>query len=213
MVRIGFALSLLVSLSSCGAPSAPANSDVNLVLQALATTLTADGKPACIDGGTHGDSLAVFHSMLSAPPASRQSLTWYQPQPLRPPAAPSVTQVFNDTFRDDRILIFRPQQNGAPLPFLLQRQLNFAATRLSLVQGSDSIALNPWNNAPLAQPRWWVVNRLSSQCSSVYTVMNPLVAKNLAFVSVKAGHWGVTYAFLKQDGKWKTIGQWGSWLY
>lgn len=213
MVRVGFVLGLLFSLSSCGAPSAPANSDVDLVLHALVATLTADGKPVCIDRATRGDSLAVFRSMLSAPPASRRSLGWYLPQPLRPPAAPSVKDVFNDAFRDDRILISRPQQAGGPLSFLLQRQLNTAAAKLSLIQESSPVALNPWNGAPLAQPRWWVLNRFSLRCSPVYTVTNPIVAKNVAFVSVKAGHWGATYAFVKQEREWKTIGQWSNWLY
>lgn len=213
MVRIGFAIGVLFSLVGCSAPNAPANSDTSQVLHALSATLTADNKPVCIDGATSGDSLAVFRAMISAPPASRQPLAWHQPQPLRPPTSPSGWRVFNDEIRDDRILIPRPQQMGGPLPFLLQRQLDFAANKLSLVQGSEAFAISKWAGAPLARPRWWIANRLSPDCSPVFTIMNPVVAKNLAFVSVKAGHWGTTYAFAKQGARWKVIGQWTNWLY
>lgn len=213
MVRIGFAIGVLFCLASCSTPNAPANSDTSEVLHALSATLTADNKAVCIDGSTRGDSLAVFRAMLSAPPASRRPLAWHQPQPLRPPASPSSWRIFNDEIRDDRILIPRPQQMGAPLPFLLQRQLDYAANRLSLVQESEEFSISPWTGAPLAQPRWWIANRLSRDCSPAFTIMNPIVAKNVAFVSVKAGHWGTTYAFAKQDAKWKAIGQWTNWLY
>lgn len=213
MVRIGFAIGMFLSLAGCSVGSVPANGDAGPVLHALAATLTADKKPVCIDSSTRGDSLAVFRAMLSAPPAARQQLAWFEPQPLRPPTNPSGWQVFNDEIRDDQILIQRPQQMGAPLSFLLQRQLNFAANRLSLVQGSDELAITKSGGAPLARPRWWVANRISPGCSPVFTVMNPVVSKNLAFVSVKAGHWGTTYAFAKQGAQWKAVGQWTNWLY
>lgn len=213
MIRIGFAIGVLFSLASCSAPTAPANSDTSEVLHELSATLTADNKAICIDGSTRGDSLAVFRAMLSAPPASRQPLTWHQPQPLRPPASPSGWRIFRDEIRDDRNPLPHPQQMAAPLPFLLQRQLDFAASRLSLLQEPEEFSIGQWAGAPLARPRWWIANRLSPSCSPVFTVMNPVVAKNLAFVSVKAGHWGTTYAFAKQDAKWRAIGQWTNWLY
>ena len=96
---------------------------------------------------------------------------------------------------------------------MLQSQINAAATRLSLYKTKDHIAVDSWSKAPLARVRWWIRNRIDSGCSPVYTVSNPVVAKNVAFVSVTAGHAGTTYAFRKQAQAWTPIGQWTDWIY
>jgi hypothetical protein len=213
MVRFGFWIAIILWISGCTTNSKPSGDDAEEVMRALAATLTADNKPVCLDGATRGDSLAVFRAMRAAPVPSRRPLVWHQPQPLRPPASPTGRQVFDDELGSNQILISRPEQAGAPLSFLVQRQLNFAANQLSLIKDSSSQSIAPWTGAPLARPRWWVWNRFSSNCSPVYTVTNPVVAKNVAFVSVKAGHWGTTYAFAKQGTSWRTVGQWTNWLY
>jgi hypothetical protein len=213
MVRFGFAIAMIIGLGGCAASGLPGEDDSGQVLHALSATLTADGAPACIDNWTQGAPLTAYRAMMAAPARSRQPLAWHEPQPLRPPTLPSGRRIFNDELRSDQILLLRPQQTGAPLSFLLQRQLNFAANRLSLMQGSKALAIEQWPGAPLAHPRWWILNRLWPVCSAVYAVSNPVVAKNVAFVSVKAGHWGTTYAFVKQGSQWKAIGQWTNWLY
>ncbi len=213
MVRFGFAVASILCFSGCTASSKPSGDDPDLVIRALAKTLTADKQPVCLDGTTRGDSLAVYRAMRVAPVPSRRPLLWHQPQPLRPPASPTGRQVFNEELGSDQILISRPRQAGAPLPFVVQRQLNFAANQLSLVKDASARTIASMPDAPLARPHWWILNRLSANCSPVFTVTNPVVAKNVAFVSVKAGHWGTTYAFTKQGGGWKTVGQWTNWLY
>ena len=213
MVRFGFLIAMIISLGGCTADEPKDDQDAVQVLHVLAATLTADGKTICIDNRTQGDSLAVFRTMRAAPAPSRQPLTWRQPQPLRPPEPPSGRQIFDEELRSDQILLPSPQQTGAPLPFILQRQLDFAANQLSLIQGSKAQSIGQWAGAPLARSKWWILNRLSPNCSPVYTFTNPIVAKNVAFVSVKVGHWGTTYAFVKQGTQWKTLGQWANWIY
>ena len=203
----------MVALAGCSAASQTPADDTTLVMRSLLSVLTADGKPACLDGRTRGQPLAIFRTMMVAPDPARRPLAWFAPQPLRPNAMLTGRQLFDDQIRSDRIVLAKPQQSSRPLPNLLQGQLNAAAGQLSLYQNQPRVAIDAWPAAPRATVRWWVHNRVDRACTPVYTVSNPVVAKNVAFVSVTAGHWGTTYAFRKQAETWSAIAQWTNWIY
>lgn len=200
-------------LTGCtGAASTPAD-DTTQVMQSLLAQLTADGKPICVDGRTRGKPLAIFRTMMVAPDPARRALVWFAPQPLRPQGMLSDRQLFEDQIRSDHVVLDKPQQTARPLSNILQGQLNSAAGQLSLDQDETRVAISESSAVPLATIHWWVRNRFDSACSPIYTVSNPVVAKNVAFVSVTAGHWGTTYAFRKQAAAWSPIAQWTNWLY
>lgn len=205
-----------LALTGCSShPPQPAD-DTTLVVRSLLSVLTADGKPTCIDARTRGEPLAIFQRMMAAPDPSRRPLAWYPPQPLRPAAASSLS-LSPDALSSGRVeprpRLATSQSTARSLPHLLQSQINAAAMKLSLYDTRDHIVLDNWANAPLARVRWWVRNRLDSGCSAIYTVSTPVVARNVAFVSVAASHTGTTYAFRKQGTSWTPIAQWADWLY
>ncbi|MEG3174722.1 hypothetical protein U1872_00655 [Sphingomonas sp. RB3P16] len=182
-------------------------------MQSLLVLLTADGKPVCIDGRTRGKPLAIFRTMMVAPDPARGRLEWFAPQPLRPEGMLSAQQLFDDQIRADHIVLNKPQQAARTLSNALQGQLNSAAAQLSLDQDETRVTISETAAAPLAKSRWWIRNRVDTACSPIYTASNPVVAKNVAFVSVTAGHWGTTYAFHKQAAGWSPVAQWTNWLY
>jgi hypothetical protein len=202
-----------VMLTGCVDASSTAADDRTQVMQSLLSVLTADGKPACVDARTRGKPLAIFRTMMVAPDPARRPLAWFVPQPLRPQGMLSSQQLFDDQFRSERVVLTKPRRPAQALPNDLQGQLNAAAGQLSLDQEEDRLAISDSQAAPLAKVRWWVRNRFDQTCSPIYTISNPVIAKNVAFVSVTAGHWGTTYAFQKKGPSWATIAQWTNWIY
>ncbi|MGU3390535.1 hypothetical protein [Sphingomonas sp. M1A8_2b] len=201
------------ALAGCSAASQAPADDAAQVMQSLLSVLTADGKPTCIDSRTRGEPLAIFRAMMTAPAPSRRPLSWFAPRPLRPNDRLSGRPVFEDQIHPDRVVPETTQPSARPLTNLLQSQLNAAATQLSAYQDPDGVSIDSALSAPRATVRWWVRNRLDHACTPVFTASNPVVAKNIAFVSVTAGHWGTTYAFRKDSSAWSPVGQWTNWLY
>lgn len=182
-------------------------------MQSLVSLLTADGAAACIDSRTRGEPLAIFRSMMAAPEPSRRLLSWFAPQPLRPTGMPAEHNALDDQIGSGRGVVATPQQSSRPLSNLLQGQLDAAARQLSLYRDEDRISVPESRSAPRATVRWWVRNRLDRACTPAYTASNPVVAGNLAFVSVTVGHQGTTYAFRKHLSAWSPVGQWTNWIY
>ena len=201
------------ALAGCGESSKAPTDATAQVMQSLVSLLTADGKAACIDSRTRGEPLAIFRTMMAAPDAARRPLSWFAPQPLRPTGMPSRRQMFDDQINAERFVLTTPQQSSRPLPVLLQGQLDAAARQLSLYGDQDRVSIAAPQAAPHATVRWWIRNRFDRGCTPVYTASNPVVANNIAFVSVTAGHWGTTYAFRKHASAWSPVGQWTNWMY
>lgn len=200
-------------LGGCDVAAQAPLDDTTQVMQSLLALLTADGKPVCLDGRTRGKPLAIFQTMMVAPDPARRRLAWYAPQPLRPQGMLTGRQLFDDQIRDDHVILGKPQQSARPLSNALQGQLNSAAGQLALDQAESRVSIGASPAAPLATINWWVRNRFDTECAPIYTVSDPVVAKNVAFVSVTAGHWGTTYAFHKQAAAWSPVAQWTNWLY
>lgn len=207
------ALASAIALSGCSATSQTPANDTTLVMRSLLSTLSADGHQTCIDRHTRGQPLAIFRTMMAAPEPARRRLAWFAPKPLRPYGMLSGQQLFDEQIRPGHVVLAKPQQSSRPLSNLLQGQLDAAAGRLSLYQDQSDIAIDEWPAAPRATVHWWVRNRLDRGCTPAYTVSNPVVAKNLAFVSVTGGHQGTTYAFSKKAATWSPIAQWTNWIY
>ncbi|MFT4025266.1 MAG: hypothetical protein QM676_00460 [Novosphingobium sp.] len=211
--RLRLVLLSTVLAGGCGGGGAGAGDDGAQVLHALAATLTADRKSVCVDSETVGDPLTIYRTMMALPATERPVLNWHQPAPLRPPVEPSGKRVFDGELRSDQIFLRLPAQTTAVLAPDQQRALDGAAKRLALATDNHARTVTPWSGAPLVEPHWWGFNRLNRACSPRYAFSHPVVAKDFAFVSVTAGHWGTIYAFSKQPGGWTTVGQWSNWLY
>lgn len=201
------------SVAGCASSSAAPTNDHAKVVQALMTLLTANNTKICVDGATHGAPLAIFRAMMTAPEAARRPLAWHVPTPLRPPAPLTGRQIFNDTFAADRALLAPPVANGDRLPVLKQVQFNTAAQSLLISGDIESTSIQNSPTTPAIHARWWALNRVWPDCTSIYTVSHPVVGGKIAFVSVTASHWGATYAFEQDRGVWLPTGQWTNWLY
>lgn len=206
------ALAALLALPGCG--SGPAGGDdAARINQALLRTLTSGGERICVDGKAYGEPLAIFRTMLPAPDPARRPLGWHPPSPLR--EGPSLTgrQLADAEFRGERIVLPERAQGKDKLPQIQQVQLNGIAKEASLMRPLQDVGLDRSPAAPLAKVRWWVLNRLDRSCGPVHTVSKPVIYRDMAFVSVTAGHQGTTYAFRNAASAWTPVAKWSTWLY
>lgn len=210
-IQRGVKVALLVSLVAAGGCSR--SDSTGTVMGAVLKTLTADGKSVCIDRATSGEPLAIFRTMASAPDPARRPLAWFPPNPLRSDQNLSVGRLVDDEFTDQRTVLARPKVGRQPLPLTEQRRLDAAATKLSYAQVDRDAVVTDAASVPKAHARWWVLNRLDSSCTTVYTASPPVIVGDMAFVSVLGNHWGTTYAVEKRAGVWSTTAQWSNWLY
>lgn len=195
-----------------GCASAPAD-DAERINALLLQVLTSRGERICVDSKTYGEPLAVFRAMLPAPDPARRPLGWHPPGPLR--EGPSLTgrQLAAQELRGERIVLPERAQTKDQLPAVEQVQLNGAAREASLMAPQTGVGLRASPAAPRATVRWWPLNRLDRSCGPVHTVSKPVVFRDLAFVSVTAGHQGTTYAFREVGPAWRPIAKWSTWLY
>jgi hypothetical protein len=203
-------LGLLASgcASETQTPSEPAK-----VIETLLGVLSSDGRRVCVDAKTQGKPLAVFSTMIVAPRPSRRPLQWQIPKPLRPPGPLSNRELYEDEFARARILLEKPVNARDVLPPEQQLQLNSVARTLAAVGDVERVSIANSPKRPLIVARWWLANRVRPLCVPNFTISNPVVAREIAFVSVTGGHWGTTYAFRKRGDRWAPHAQWTTWLY
>lgn len=199
-----------VALASCAGGAA--GTDDQRINTALLRTLTADGTAICVDRGTYGEPLAVFRTMRTAPDPVRRMLHWSAPTPLRPGRMLSGRELVDNELRDGRSVLPELGQDGA-LSLNEQARLNALAHRASLVSPESGVAVRNHPAVPLAQVRWWPLNRMGGKCGPSYTVSKPVITRDIAFVTVTAAHQGNTYAFQRQGAGWATVAKWSNWLY
>lgn len=200
-----------LALGGC-ASKAGADSEEAAAIAAVTAVMTADAQRICVDNATNGDALAVYRTMMVAPDPSRRPLSWHQPVPLRPVTTLSERQMIDDEFRADRVRLVPPGNISPVLPTTAQLQLDSVARAMAAIDRSGTREVRI-PAAPLVAARWWPLNRLWPQCLNVFTISNPVVVRDMGFVTVRGGHWGTVYALRKQGARWSVNGQWTNWLY
>jgi hypothetical protein len=205
-------ITLMLGLTSCGV-SSPVRSDAEQVSQALLKTLTADGETICVDSTTQGEPLAIFRTMLTAPDPARRPLEWHEPGPLNAGREVTGRQLVAAEFRGEHLQL--PEYGTAEnaLPALLQMRLNALARAVAFIPSDAPTSVKGNAEVPNARVRWWVSNRLDRSCGPIYTLSKPIVVRDVAFVSVMAGHEGTIYALRKADRVWAPLAKWTNWLY
>lgn len=208
----GFAILVLLGLAGgCSASGAGAD-DAGSVAAAVAALVGPTVPGACVDSRTSGESLQIFKTMALAPDPARRPLQWHAPATLGSGGRFSAGQLINAEFADEHSVIPEPQQASAPLPVLDQAQLTAYAIQLSSAPVSRHVVVRlPPRSA--ARTGWWLANRFSSSCAQRFTLTDPVIARDIAFVSVTSGHWGTTYAVRREQGAWRPVAQWSNWLY
>lgn len=196
-----------VALTGC---SAGQPNDATQVVAAVARAQIVGNRPVCIDRATHGEPLAVFRTMLPAPDPARRPLAWHPSGPLRQGQKIPTRALVADELRDAHIVLAEPDQDGEPLPAPTQLQLNAYAVQLSKLEADKTVRVPAESQL---RPRWWLVNRLDPNCRVPVTVSDPVLARDMAFVSVTAGHFGTLYAVQRSPSGWTPIAKWSDWLY
>lgn len=212
--RSSIAFVALLLAGGCGkAPGAPLDDDEKIV-RAVLGVLVSDHKPLCVDGSTSGRALTTFREYALAPSPSRRMLAWAPPQAFRPPPMPTAAEMDAAERQGREIHLPEPAQRQDPLPVAQQSALNAAARALSMPPVPDSSVTIDAAWAPRGVTmRWWPVNRVTGTCTPPYMLSNPARNRGLAFVQVRAGHWGTIYALQPKGSDWAPIAQWNAWLY
>jgi hypothetical protein len=210
---VSIAALLCVVLAGCTGSGAMPKTDSEKVVFETLKLLTAPGEAICVDAATAGRPLDVFHTMVSNPPPGLQLPVWYVPARLKPTTALSIAQLYDSTQKQASVHIDQPANNTAQLLPALQTQLDRNAWIMSSLGRTKKVMISPdWPVGGL-KARWWLRNRISSHCQPNFRIANPIVVRNVAFVTVTADHWGTTYALARQGAGWAIRAQWSNWLY
>lgn len=202
-----------LSVAGCAAQGGEPLDDGSQVVGAVMATLASDGKPICADKQTRGQPLAIYRTMTYAPPAARRPLAWHAPGPLRPPRPLSRRDLYEDQIGGRRVYLREPGSGMVALPAEDQRRFDSAARAMSVSDFEPPKDVAHAYDGPGLTARWWLFNRFRRDCSPTYTLTSPVIRDDIAFMSVTAGHWGTTYAVVKQGNEWRTAAQWSNWLY
>lgn len=205
---------LLTAVTGC-APDKRALTDDERIVRAVLTLLAQDQRPVCVDDSTQGQALAVFREMQAAPRPARLELRWHGPLPLRPDIRVTTRALRDAEFRDQPLTIQEPGARKDALPGLDQLRFNGAAVRFGSQIGRAENAVDirqTWVPAGVAA-RWWPINRIRRDCWPLFEISDPVRDRNVAFVTVRAEHWGTLYALQKTDRDWRIVAEWSRWLY
>ncbi len=203
----------LASMSGCATAPPEPLTDAQMTVRAILRLLTEDGRSICVDNVTNGKPLAIFATMAVAPAPSRRPLAWHRVAPLRSGMKLSNTQMYHDTFGGDQPLLADPGDTTATLGFFAQRRLNDAAAKLARTGESVAVDMGDGLGVPRAQARWWPLIRWSSSCGPEFKLSDPVVAKDIAYITVRSDHWGTTYALQPRGNDWVPVAQWNTWLF
>lgn len=203
-----------LALGSCGTPQRPLD-DREKIVRSVLTLLASTGQAVCTDDETTGEALAEFREMARAPRAARRDLRWHTPLPLRPDARVTTRDIKRSEFDDEKLVIEEPGVREDALPGLDQLQLDGAAQRIAGSVGAIEENVDLWRSwmPPGVVARWWPLNRIRRDCWPRFEISDPVRDRDLAFVSVRAEHWGTLYALKQSSGEWRITAEWSRWLY
>ena len=206
-------LVLPILLAACSGGTRPLGEDEQITRSVL-ELLASKGNRICLDDQTRENALWTYREMMQAPRASREQLRWYPPLPLWP-----GTQVQAGAFRKAELgsadlKIAEPEPRTDALDGLQQMALDSAARSLASQKiDMESVAIRAAWAPRGVTTRWWPLNRIRKDCKPLFELSNPVRGRDIAFVTVRAEHWGTLYALRKQDGKWVPQAEWSRWLY
>jgi hypothetical protein len=213
-VRIVAGIALAALLAGCTAPARPLTEGEQIVQQVLAQQAEPK-RPVCLDDSTEEPALAVYREMIVAPRPARRQLKWYPPRPLDPEARVTTRELRGTELGNEQIRIEEPEPRRDFLPGLTQLELDGTARRMlrspTAIEERVSIS-RQWTPAGVTA-RWWPLNRINRTCWPLFAVSDPIRDRGMAFVTVRAEHWGVLYALRKQGGRWQPVAEWSRWLY
>ena len=207
-------LSASVMLAGC-APSNRPPSDSEAIVQSVLALQASEGDAVCTDDRTNGDALAVFRQMTVAPRPSRTMLGWHSPKALRPSVAVSGKQLRGAEFDDDRLTIPEPEARRDMLSGIDQMRFTGAARYQARGTGVENgpVVIRPSLVPEGVTARWWPINRVRGDCWPLYLISDPVRTRDMAFVTVRAEHWGTLYALQKIGRGWRVVAEWSRWLY
>lgn len=200
-------------LSACDKAPRPLNEDEQITRTVL-ELLASKGNRICLGDQTRENALITYREMIQAPLASRAQLRWYPATPLWPETEVQPGAIRKAELGKSPFTIVEPEPRTDALDGLQQMALDSAARALSS-QTIDTQSV-PVRAAWVPRnvfARWWPLNRWRKDCKPLFEVSNPTRARTVAFVTVRAEHWGTTYALRKIDGKWQPHAEWSRWLY
>ncbi|HEU0066664.1 MAG TPA: hypothetical protein VFQ57_05425 [Sphingomonas sp.] len=212
--RAALAALAALALTSCGGGQRPLD-DSEKIVQSVLALLASTGRPVCTDDHTDDEALAVFREMTRAPRPSRAQLHWSSPLPLRPDVRVTGRDLRRAELGNREIEIREPVARTDGMPGLTQLYLDGAARRLMRKVGAAEEAL-PIRRSWLPRgvtARWWPLNRIRRDCWPLFAISNPVRDRRIAFVSVRAEHWGTLYALEPSGKTWRVVAEWSRWLY
>jgi len=215
-------LILLASLAACHRRvPAPPSSGIEAALgaeekivRATLALLVSDGKPVCVEPETFGSPLAVWHVATSGKLQQAYDLAWSAPKPFRPPAQPTVDELRNALQAGQPASLIEPRQRRDHLPAAAQAALQAQASTLVAPDvPTHRVVIGPaWVPRGIVT-RWWPGGSKDNGCGAQYVLSGVKRDAHVAFVSVRAQHWGTVFALAPDGDDWRPIAQWGTWLY
>ena len=206
-------LAIAAVASGCSADNGAPASEAEKLVRATLQTLATDHRPICVENRTNGKPLAIFATMTATPAPAQRVVGWHAIAPLGSGPTMSNTQIYRDTFDRHVSRLAEPGNPARPLGLLAQQKLNAAARSLALTGEPVEVYLGNGLGVAGVDARWWPLLRLSSKCPIAFTLSNPVLAKDIGYITVQSGHWGTTYALQPRDGTWVPVAQWSNWLY
>ncbi|HEX8445320.1 MAG TPA: hypothetical protein VF649_01790 [Sphingomonas sp.] len=208
------AMLLPVLLTACGESARPMN-DAEQIVQAVLAQQAVPNRPVCLDDSTQDNALDVYREMIVAPRPARRELKWYPPLPLDPEARVTTRALRRTELGNDTIRIEEPEPRRDFLPGLTQLELDGTARRMlrSPTAIQQRVAIRQSWTPKGVTARWWPLNRIRKSCWPLFEVSDPVRDRGMAFVTVRAEHWGVLYALKKTGARWQPIAEWSRWLY
>lgn len=211
--RLSIAALACLGVAACTGSGAVPQTDREKIVFETLKLLTVPGQAVCVDAATAGRPLDVYRTMTSNPPRGLKLPVWYVPAGLKPTSALSVAQLYRTTQTQAAVHIDQPANATPQLVPELQAQLDRNAWIMSSQAANQKVMISPdWPVSGL-RARWWLRNRVSFHCTPNFRISNPVVVRNVAYVTVTADHWGTTYALARQGAGWAVRAQWSNWLY